>query len=56
MIQPPKMSPLAFASAGIGMTRSTSSPPSGKLIGAITDAAAGTPGRDVELFDIGRSS
>jgi len=35
MIQPPKMSPLAFESAGIGMTRMTSSAPSGKLVGPV---------------------
>src|SRR5437867_1437960 len=40
MIQPPKMSPLAFESAGIGITRSTSSRSCGKLVGFTLDSVA----------------
>ena len=47
MIQPPKMSPLALESAGIGITRSTSSMPSGKLDGA----ASRCVGLEVWLID-----
>jgi hypothetical protein len=45
MIQPPKMSPLALTSAGIGITRSTSSAPSGKLGAAAGRAGGGGGGR-----------
>ena len=33
--QPPKMSPLPLTSAGSGITRSTNSLPSGKLVGPL---------------------
>ena len=36
MIQPPKMSPLLLVSAGSGITRITSSLPSGRRGGAMT--------------------
>jgi hypothetical protein len=44
MIQPPKMSPLALLSAGSGITRITSSAPSGKLAGPVSAGGHRGPG------------
>jgi hypothetical protein len=40
MIQPPKMSPLALASAGMGMTRSASSRSVGTWVGSMKGLAS----------------
>jgi hypothetical protein len=45
MIQPPKMSPLALASAGIGMTRITSSRSVGTAVGSMKGLASSLMGR-----------